>query len=57
MAVEFLSELKYNFPSVFVEPKYPVERSDASGIDFKHYIRLKDEGADPPKRRLYPLDE
>lgn len=35
---------------------YPVVR-DNDAIDFKHYIHLKDPTKDPPKRRLYPLDE
>ncbi len=34
---------------------FPIDRSDV-GVDFEHEIRLKDESADPPKRKLYPLD-
>ena len=41
---------------MFDEPVYPVVRENQN-IDFYHYIRLKDESCDPPKRRLYPLDE
>ena len=49
-----LQRLKNKFPSVFSDPVYPVDRS--GGIVFEHSIPLKDENADPPKRRLYPLD-
>ena len=55
MSKQILDELKNKFSHVFEEPVYPVQRVDDT-IDYKHYIRLKDEGADPPKRRLYPLD-
>ena len=40
---------------MFSEPTFPIDRS-AVGIEFEHEIRLKDETADPPKRKLYPLD-
>ena len=47
--------MKKQFPSVFADPVYPVDRS--GGRVFKHTIPLKDESANPPKRRLYPLDQ
>lgn len=56
MAADFLKELKSEFSSVFEEPVYPVQR-EGKAIDFNHYIKLKDPSKDPPKRRLYPLDE
>ncbi len=46
--------MKVKYPSVFEEPVYPVKRS---GKVFEHSIPLKDESAEPPKRRLYPLDK
>jgi hypothetical protein len=47
--------LKLKYPEVFVEPKYPVNRDKCSN-NIEHEIRLKDESAAPPKRRIYPLD-
>ena len=38
---------------MFEEPKYPITRKQ----NFEHTIKLKDPNAQPPKRRLYPLDE
>ena len=52
-----MCELKGEFPQVFEEPVYPVERSVNVATDFRHYIKLKDPTLDPPKRRLYPLDD
>ncbi len=49
-----LSRLKREYSSVFSEPTYPVDRS--GGRVFEHTIPLKDDEAQPPKRRLYPLD-
>ena len=43
------------YPEVFAEPKYPVNR-DGCTANIKHQIRLIDEKAEPPKRRIYPLD-
>lgn len=40
---------------MFSDPVYPIDRSDAP-IQFEHQIPLKDENAEPPKRKLYPLD-
>ncbi len=40
---------------MFAEPTFPIDRA-GTGVDFEHEIRLKDESADPPKRKLYPLD-
>ena len=47
--------MKAKYPEVFAEPKYPVSR-EGTGADIKHEIRLIDESAAPPKRRIYPLD-
>ena len=44
--------MKTSFPSVFTEPSFPIHRSEF----FQHKIPLKDPTADPPKRKLYPLD-
>jgi hypothetical protein len=38
---------------VFETPTFPVNRGE---LVFEHAIRLKDESAEPPKKRLYPLD-
>ncbi len=54
LADQELKRLKVKYPSVFEEPVYPVKRS---GKVFEHSIPLKDESAEPPKRRLYPLDK
>ena len=40
---------------MFSDPVYPVDRSGCD-LQFEHTIPLIDEGAAPPKRRLYPLD-
>lgn len=48
-----LSRLKLEFPEVFETPVFPVKRENEC---FEHKIPLVDETADPPKRRLYPLD-
>ena len=50
-----MRRIKRKHPTVFAEPKYPVDRTDTGHV-FQHSIPLKDESADPPKRRLYPLD-
>ena len=49
-----LSDLKLQFPGVFAEPKYPITRQ-ANHL-FEHAINLKDPTADPPRRKIYPLD-
>ena len=43
------------YPEVFSEPNYPVNREGCQA-NIKHEIRLLDEKAEPPKRRIYPLD-
>ncbi len=54
LASETLAGLKAKFCSVFSEPEFPIERD---GTDkFEHRIRLKDESAPPPRRKIYPLD-
>jgi hypothetical protein len=55
LAAQQLAALKSKYPEVFVEPKYPVNRSSCPN-NIEHEIRLKDEQAPPPKRRIYPLD-
>ena len=47
--------LKKKYAQVFSEPTYPVDRSDCPQ-QFEHAIPLVDENAQPPKRKLYPLD-
>ena len=47
-----LEALKKSHASVFSEPTYPVERDKL----FQHEIQLKDPAADPPRRKIYPLD-
>ena len=49
-----LSDLQLKHPVVFETPTFPVERGE--GICFEHKIHLKDGSADPPRKRLYPLD-
>ena len=39
---------------MFAEPTYPVERKNPELYEF--HIRLRDERADPPRRKIYPLD-
>ena len=55
LATESMTELKTKYPEVFVDPVYPVDRSDCPA-QFEHSIPLVDESAPPPKRKLYPLD-
>jgi hypothetical protein len=55
LAKESLERLKAKYPEVFSEPKYPVSR-EGCDVNIKHQIRLVDESAPPPKRRIYPLD-
>jgi hypothetical protein len=50
-----LKALKLAYPTVFEEPKYPMKR-DNTDEDFAHKIRLLDEHAQPPRKKLYPLD-
>ena len=50
-----LQRLKNQYSDVFADPSYPIDRSDAP-IKFEHQIPLKDENAERPKRKLYPLD-
>lgn len=47
-----LEALKTSHSKVFAEPVYPVDRDEL----FQHQIRLKDPAADPPRRKIYPLD-
>ena len=42
------------YPRVFEEPTYPLKRDDP---DFYHKIRLLNEQDQPPRKKLYPLDE
>ena len=53
LAKDTLADLKREFPRVFEEPTYPVERPPL----FQHHIRLKDKTKDPPRKKLYPLDQ
>lgn len=55
LAASELENLKKKYPQVFADPVYPVDRS-ACEVQFEHSIPLVDEGAPPPKKRLYPLD-
>ena len=41
-------------PTVFSEPVFPIERENPEL--YEHRIRLKDEAAQPPRRKIYPLD-
>ena len=50
-----LADLETQFPRVFEEPVYPVQRPGLT-VNFEHKIDRKDESADPPKRKIYPLD-
>ncbi len=52
LASDTLAELKVQYPAVFAEPTFPVERPPS----FQHKIVLKDEQIDPPRKKLYPLD-
>ena len=52
VADEMIESLKVQFPAVFAEPTFPVQREDV----FEHAIPLTDETKPPPKRKLYPLD-
>ena len=40
---------------MFEEPVYPVDRSDCPN-QFIFDMPLKDEKSEPPKRKIYPLD-
>lgn len=55
LAADCLQDFKDKFPSVFADPVFPIVR-DAS-VQFEHRIRLKDESAPPPRRKIYPLDQ
>ena len=55
LAANCLQDLKTQFPSVFAEPQFPIVRDDS--VHFEHRIRLKDEAAPPPRRKIYPLDQ
>ena len=55
VAQQQLDRLKQRYSTVFSDPTYPIDRSDAP-LQFEHRIPLKDESAEPPKRKLYPLD-
>ena len=50
-----LARLKAKYSTVFTEPTYPVHWSSCPE-EFHHEIPLVDEGAAPPKRKLYPLN-
>ena len=47
-----LESLKKSHSNIFEEPKYPVARDSL----YQHEIKLKDPNADPPRKKLYPLD-
>ena len=49
---ETMEQLKRDFPRVFEEPTFPVDRPAHQ----RHYIKLKDPTKDPPRKKLYPLD-
>ena len=53
LAQETIVELKRDFPDVFSEPTFPVEREDS----LQHHICLKDPSKDPPRKKLYALDK
>ena len=55
VAKSTLVELETTYPRVFEEPVYPVQRQGLT-VNFEHKIDRKDESADPPKRKIYPLD-
>ena len=55
LASDCLQELKAHYPSVFAEPKFPIVHNNS--VHFEHRIRLKDESAPPPHRKIYPLDQ
>ena len=55
LAADYLQDLKNQFPQVFAEPKFPIVRDNS--VHFEHRIRLKDEAAPPPRRKIYPLDQ
>ena len=47
-----LAEIKLAHPCVFEEPVFSVGREEG----WQHKILLRDEGKDPPRKKLYPLD-
>ena len=55
MAKSTLAGLETQFPRVFEEPVYSVQRPGLT-VKFEHKIDRKDESADPPKRKIYPFD-
>ena len=55
IAKQEIESLKTKYPSVFSEPTYPVDRSNCPQ-QFQYELPLKDENLDPPKRKIYPLD-
>ena len=55
LATEMLDELQRSYPGVFAEPQFPIHRENSQM--YEHRIRLKDEGAPPPRRKIYPLDQ
>ena len=48
-----VEELKVTYPTVFSEPVFPVPRS----IDQQHRIDLVPGNNEPPRKKLYPLDQ
>lgn len=54
-AAALLGELQTKFAPVFKEPTFPINRAHPER--FEHRIRLKDEAAQPPRRKIYPLDQ
>lgn len=50
-----LDELQRTYPAVFQEPAFPIQRPNPKM--YEHKIRLKDEDAPPPRRKIYPLDQ
>ena len=53
LADDTLAEIKRDFPNVFSEPTFPVDRPESQ----QHHIHLKDPSKDPPCKKLYMLDK
>ena len=52
-ASSMLAHLKNRFSNVFSDPTFPASRDESS----HHHIKLRDESADLPRKKLYPLDQ
>ena len=53
-STKVLQQLQEKYSSVFSEPTFPIQRPNPEA--FEHRIRLRDEAAPPPRRKIYPLD-